>query len=277
MRSGELASLAGVTVRTLRHYHKVGLMPEPSRSDNGYRDYQACDLLRLLRIRQLVALGFSLDTVSTMLAELDAERAGASASEHALTADAQLAQLDRALARQIAELERQRQRIAHLRARASSADFPERAQGALAALERLRAAAQSPGFLEQVLSQKDRLGLGIAAHLYSDGELAEMERVFNAVVDRGLAARYAEASSCLERLGDDAPRSARVKAYRTCMDFLVQIEDCFDPVNWLREDTACERVLEQAAAEDFNAAQRRVSARIFDELTARISARVRNA
>lgn len=41
MRSNELAKLAGVTVRTLRHYHAIGLMAEPSRAENGYREYEA--------------------------------------------------------------------------------------------------------------------------------------------------------------------------------------------------------------------------------------------
>ena len=45
MRSGELAALAGVTVRTLRHYHQIGLLPEPERGGNGYRDYDVHDLL----------------------------------------------------------------------------------------------------------------------------------------------------------------------------------------------------------------------------------------
>ena len=63
MRSGELVSLAGVTVRTLRHYHAIGLLAEPPRSENGYRSYGPEDLLRVLRIRQLASLGFSLDKI----------------------------------------------------------------------------------------------------------------------------------------------------------------------------------------------------------------------
>ena len=51
MRSGEIARLAGVTVRTLRHYRSIGLLPEPNRSDNGYCEYTLDDLLRLLRIK----------------------------------------------------------------------------------------------------------------------------------------------------------------------------------------------------------------------------------
>ena len=44
MRSNEVAKLAGVTVRTLRHYHQLGLLAEPERSENGYRDYAATDV-----------------------------------------------------------------------------------------------------------------------------------------------------------------------------------------------------------------------------------------
>ena len=74
MKSNELAKLAGVTVRTLRHYHAIGLLDEPPRQANGYRDYRPEDLLRVLRIRQLASLGFPLDQVAGMLDELDAER-----------------------------------------------------------------------------------------------------------------------------------------------------------------------------------------------------------
>lgn len=39
MRIGEIAALAGVTPRTVRHYHHLGLFPEPARLPNGYREY----------------------------------------------------------------------------------------------------------------------------------------------------------------------------------------------------------------------------------------------
>ena len=103
VKSNELAKLAGVTVRTLRHYHAIGLLDEPPRQANGYRDYRPEDLLRVLRIRQLASLGFPLDQVAGMLDELDAER---SQREPRLpadqpTADDILAELDAALQKQI--------------------------------------------------------------------------------------------------------------------------------------------------------------------------------
>ncbi|MEW1841154.1 MerR family transcriptional regulator [Nonomuraea angiospora] len=39
MHSGELARLAGVTVRALRQYHQVGVLAEPERGGNGYPKY----------------------------------------------------------------------------------------------------------------------------------------------------------------------------------------------------------------------------------------------
>ena len=65
---GEVAKLLGITQKTIRHYHKVGLLAEPPRSDGGYRLYTASDLLRLQRIRRLQALGLSLKQIKTLLA-----------------------------------------------------------------------------------------------------------------------------------------------------------------------------------------------------------------
>ncbi|MEI3308806.1 MAG: MerR family transcriptional regulator [Eggerthella lenta] len=78
MKSSELAKLAGVSVRTLRHYHAIGLLPEPPRGENGYRDYHAEDLVRLLRVKRLSSLGFSLSRIGEVLDEMDANLAEAS-------------------------------------------------------------------------------------------------------------------------------------------------------------------------------------------------------
>src|SRR5690606_8663333 len=50
----ELAELAQTTVNTIRHYHHLGLLAEPARKDNGYKQYGVKHLARLLRIRRLV-------------------------------------------------------------------------------------------------------------------------------------------------------------------------------------------------------------------------------
>lgn len=67
MSIGELAAAAGVSTRTVRHYHAVGLLPEPARRSNGYREYDTLALLRLVRIRGLVGLGLSLTEIGSAL------------------------------------------------------------------------------------------------------------------------------------------------------------------------------------------------------------------
>lgn len=69
MRTQQLAALAGTTPRALRHYHKLGLLPEKPRDPNGYRSYDIYDLVRVVRIRQLSAAGVPLRKVSGLLDE----------------------------------------------------------------------------------------------------------------------------------------------------------------------------------------------------------------
>jgi DNA-binding transcriptional MerR regulator len=64
---GELARLAGVSVRTLHHYEDVGLLAPSERTYSGHRLYDATDVERLARILALVQLGLSLDEVGRSL------------------------------------------------------------------------------------------------------------------------------------------------------------------------------------------------------------------
>ena len=56
----ELADLAGTTVNAIRHYHALGLLDEPPRTYNGYKQYGVRDLVSLLRLRRLAGLGLPL-------------------------------------------------------------------------------------------------------------------------------------------------------------------------------------------------------------------------
>jgi DNA-binding transcriptional MerR regulator len=69
MRIGELAATAGVSTRAVRHYHRRGLLPEPPRRPNGYREYGLRDVITLARIRRLTELGLALDEVAHALAD----------------------------------------------------------------------------------------------------------------------------------------------------------------------------------------------------------------
>lgn len=64
---GQAAAFAGVTVKTVRHYHKHGLIDEPCRDSSGYRRYGSADLLRLIQIRTLAAAGVPLAEIGAIL------------------------------------------------------------------------------------------------------------------------------------------------------------------------------------------------------------------
>ena len=72
MRIKKLADATGVDVDTIRYYEKQGLLPEPARQDNGYRDYASTHLERLAFIRHCRALEMPLVDIRTLLGALDA-------------------------------------------------------------------------------------------------------------------------------------------------------------------------------------------------------------
>jgi DNA-binding transcriptional MerR regulator len=79
---GEVARLAGVSPRTVRHYHAIGLLPEPSRDPMGYRRYGSRDAITLVRAVRLRAVGMPLPQVAARLA--DASDDGSAGSLEAL-------------------------------------------------------------------------------------------------------------------------------------------------------------------------------------------------
>ena len=66
-RVGEIARIAGISVRTLRHYDDVGLLKPATREASGYRIYDDDSLLRLQQILIHRELGFSLDEIAGVL------------------------------------------------------------------------------------------------------------------------------------------------------------------------------------------------------------------
>jgi DNA-binding transcriptional MerR regulator len=63
----QLAAYAGVTVRAVRHYHNVGLLPEPERDASGYRRYGAAAVVSLIKIRTLANAGVPLSAIAGLL------------------------------------------------------------------------------------------------------------------------------------------------------------------------------------------------------------------
>src|SRR4051794_8990724 len=70
---GEVAVLAGVTVRTLHHYDRIGLLSPSERTPAGYRRYTPSDLDRLHQVLVYRALGFPLEEIATLLDDPDAD------------------------------------------------------------------------------------------------------------------------------------------------------------------------------------------------------------
>ncbi|MDA3644060.1 MerR family transcriptional regulator [Saccharopolyspora indica] len=107
----EIAELAGLSLRAVRHYHDVGLLAEPERRANGYKQYKVPHLVRLLRIKRLVDLGFSLERIAETVDE----------GEHPGQA---LRTLDAELAATIQRLQRARLELAAMLERRAPADLP---------------------------------------------------------------------------------------------------------------------------------------------------------
>ena len=64
---GELAALGGVTPDTLRYYERLGLLPEASRTEGGFRLYSRSALDRLRFIKQAQTLGLTLHEIGGLV------------------------------------------------------------------------------------------------------------------------------------------------------------------------------------------------------------------
>ncbi|MDD7942198.1 MerR family transcriptional regulator [Actinomycetospora lutea] len=107
----QLAELTGTTLRAVRHYHEVGLLDEPERRANGYKQYGVAHLVRVLRIKRLTDLGFSLAQIEEM----------GDADDHPEEA---LRTLDAELAATIERLQRARVELGLILSQSSPTDLP---------------------------------------------------------------------------------------------------------------------------------------------------------
>ena len=193
MRIGELAAVAGVTTRTVRHYHHLGLLPEPDRLANGYRDYGLRHAVVLARIRRLTELGLGLAEVRDVLAD-DAGRDLAEV----------LAELDDDLARQEAAIRERRSRLRTLREKGLPAEGPVSPE-----LAELFAGMEA--FVDSPMAAKDR---AVMALIETAAKPEEQERLRaalgSAFGDPGAVERAREAYALLDALADATPDDPRV-------------------------------------------------------------------
>ena len=94
---GQVAALAGVSIRTLHHYDEVGLLRPGCRTANGYRQYDDADVGRLRDVLSYRELGFSLEQVRSILDDPQADPASHLRDQHRLVRE-RITRLERVLA-----------------------------------------------------------------------------------------------------------------------------------------------------------------------------------
>ena len=82
MHIGELAEKTGLSLRTIRHYDEIGLLKASGRTEGGFRLYTQEDLSRLLLIRRMKPLGFSLEEMIELLRIIDTLASGGPGSDN---------------------------------------------------------------------------------------------------------------------------------------------------------------------------------------------------
>jgi DNA-binding transcriptional MerR regulator len=179
---GQLASYAGVTIRAVRHYHQIGLLPEPERDGSGYRTYDAAAVVRLVRIRTLAEAGVPLARVRQLL-DADPD-----------TFAAAITQIDRQLRTQIRALQEHRRRIAQL----GSGDSLALPKEVVDYLDRLRGIGAS----EAVIGPERDAWILMAA-LYPEGIRALMADKVAQLADPGVVRLYQLVSRIAETGQDE--------------------------------------------------------------------------
>ncbi|RPF21337.1 MerR family transcriptional regulator [Myceligenerans xiligouense] len=216
-----LAELAGTTVNTIRHYHRVGLLEEPERHDNGYKQYEVRHLVSLLRIRRLADLGVPLSQI------------GEGGTGH--RGPEALRDLDAELAASIERLAGVRREIA--------------------AILREEAPAHVPAGFASVasrLSEADSSMIHIYTRLYDETALADVREM--------VAAEPDDVSAEIERLPADAEEETRQalveRLARLFEKNLIEYPWLNDPVSRLSKSRlVTAETFVEAAAELYNPAQ----------------------
>jgi DNA-binding transcriptional MerR regulator len=250
MRIGELAALVGVSSRAVRHYHQQGLLPEPPRRGNGYRDYGMRHAVLLARIRRLTELGLSLAEVRDVLAD-DAGR----------DLEEVLEELDADLAAEQAALAERRARLAELIRQARQGGLPP--EGPVSPQLAELFGALGPG--DSPTAAKDRAHLAMIDSLVDP---ADRERIHAEVrpllADPGFARRAAAVYRRLDELADADADDPRIAPLAEAIAAGIP-----EPLTaLLGERLPADEAVGQAFLEDFSPAQAEVVRRLLAALAA---------
>ncbi|GII23824.1 MerR family transcriptional regulator [Planosporangium mesophilum] len=203
---GQLAAYAGVTVRAVRHYHQIGLLPEPQRDASGYRRYGPTAVVSLIRIRTLADAGVPLSQIGQML-EADAS-----------TFAEAVHRIDSHLRDEIERLETSRKQIAQLAAGDSLALPPE----VIYYLDRLREIGASErmvegerdGWILMAARWPDRVREWMPGKIaqLDDPQLVRLYRILSEIFesDAGDDPRLEEAADIMAGLAEQAYTSGEI-------------------------------------------------------------------
>ena len=226
----ELAELAGTTVNTIRHYHRLGLLAEPDRRFNGYKQYEVRHLVRLLRIRRLADLGVPLSEVGRV------DSGGESMP-------GLLRELDAELAASIERLQRTRTDIEAILRDGAPADVP-------------------PGFssVASHLSESDSSILHLYTQFFDEDAMADLRRMVEVDAD---AAAVGDAVNALPADADEVTRQRLAERLApTLLQNLIDYPWLSDPVGRLsKSEHVMRQTFIEAVAELYNPAQIDVLAR----------------
>ncbi|RJQ86630.1 MerR family transcriptional regulator [Amycolatopsis panacis] len=216
----QLAELAGTTVKTVRHYHDMGVLELPERTANGYKQYRTAHLARLLQVKRLTEFGLSLSEIRAM--------GGQESPDDALD------RLDAELAETIERLQRIRTELAATRASQAPLDIPARF-----------------GSLAERLSPEDRVMLTVFSGVLQETALEDL---------RTLMTEHAGEDADLDRLTVDARDEEIEAVARRLAGAMARDHARFpwlaDPGSAaLRGRASAEAALGNAVAERCNAAQ----------------------
>ena len=174
-----ISDLVGITVRTLRYYHQIGLLPEPKRTTKGLL-YDETHLLTLLRIKRFSMMSLTLDEIADIIHTPTSPRARRI-----------LLELDQALADRVAEIESQRRVIEECLRDNTPVDVLPRFARHLAALRRL-------GNYDTTAADKalEELAAGYGSE--------EVARVVDAVIQDPIISRLSVLEERLRRINEDS-------------------------------------------------------------------------
>ncbi|KAA9150982.1 MerR family transcriptional regulator [Microbacterium lushaniae] len=242
MHSGELARLAGVTVRALRHYHQVGVLPEPKRRSNGYRSYDVHDLIRVLRIKRLASLGVPLERMPELLDDAASDGGGL------------LDELDAELAAQIDRLTEQRELIARLRIHDAPPDVPPELAPFLAIFA---AAGLSPD-----LARIDRDQSVLLAHLVGEEGMPSLAKLYQRISASTLVPAVAGIAKRFDRLGPESTQQDIDELVDSFVEAFGPLLDEFSDGSEPYDLTGSATLFDQYTADVLNDQQRRTLAQL---------------